>query len=109
MELKDKSAAELIERRGQIAVEVDTDGADLGALEEEVRAINAELAAREAAEEERKAKLDKVKNNPAPEIIKEKSEERKMTSKITREAAYELLKEYNKESFHIQQILGSRS
>lgn len=84
MELKDKSAAELIERRGQIAVEVDTDGADLGALEEEVRAINAELAAREAAEEERKAKLDKVKNNPAPEIIKEKSEERKMTTEEIR-------------------------
>lgn len=78
MELKDKSAAELIERRAQIAVEVDTDGADLGALEEEVRAINAELAAREAAEEERKAKLDEVKNGLAPEIIKEKSEERKM-------------------------------
>ena len=84
MELKDKSAAELIERRAQIAVEVDTDGADLGALEEEVRAINAELAAREAAEEERKAKLDKVKNNPAPEIIKEKSEERKMTTEEIR-------------------------
>lgn len=84
MELKDKSAAELIERRSQIAVEVDTDGADLGALEEEVRAINAELAAREAAEEERKAKLDKVKNNPAPEIIKEKSEERKMTTEEIR-------------------------
>ncbi len=28
-----------------------------------------------------------------------------MTSKITREAAYELLKEYNKESFHIQHAL----
>lgn len=84
MELKDKSAAELIERRSQIAVEVDTDGADLGALEEEVRAINAELAAREAAEEERKAKLDKVKNGLAPEIIKEKSEERKMTTEEIR-------------------------
>lgn len=84
MELKDKSAAELIERRAQIAVEVDTDGADLGALEEEVRAINAELAAREAAEEERKAKLDEVKNGLAPEIIKEKSEERKMTTEEIR-------------------------
>ena len=84
MELKDKSAAELIERRSQIAVEVDTDGADLGALEEEVRAINAELAAREAAEEERKAKLDEVKNGLAPEIIKEKSEERKMTTEEIR-------------------------
>lgn len=84
MELKDKSAAELIERRAQIAVEVDTDGADLGELEEEVRAINAELAAREAAEEERKAKLDEVKNGLAPEIIKEKSEERKMTTEEIR-------------------------
>ncbi len=84
MELKDKSAAELIERRAQIAVEVDTDGADLGALEEEVRAINAELAAREAAEDERKAKLDEVKNGLAPEIIKEKSEERKMTTEEIR-------------------------
>ena len=84
MELKDKSAAELIERRAHIAVEVDTDGADLGALEEEVRAINAELAAREAAEEERKAKLDEVKNGLAPEIIKEKSEDRKMTTEEIR-------------------------
>lgn len=84
MELKDMSAAELIGRRSQIAVEVDTDGADLGALEEEVRAINAELAAREAAEEERKAKLDEVKNGLAPEIIKEKSEERKMTTEEIR-------------------------
>lgn len=84
MELKDMSAAELIERRGQIAVEVDTDGADLGALEEEVRAINAELAAREAAEEERKAKLDEVKAGLAPEIIKEKSEERKMNTEEIR-------------------------
>lgn len=84
MELKDKSAAELIERRAQIAVEVDTDGADLGALEEEVRAINAELAAREAAEAERRAKLDEVKAGLAPEIIKEKSEERKMTTEEIR-------------------------
>lgn len=84
MELKDKSAAELIERRAQIAVEVDTDGADLGALEEEVRAINAELAAREAAEAERRAKLEKVKNDLAPEIIKEKSEERKMNTEEIR-------------------------
>ena len=84
MELKDKSAAELIERRAQIAVEVDTDGADLGALEEEVRAINAELAAREAVEAERRAKLEKVKNDLAPEIIKEKSEERKMTTEEIR-------------------------
>lgn len=84
MELKDMSAAELIERRGQIAVEVDTDGADLGALEEEVRAINAELAAREAAEEERRAKLDEVKAGLVPEIIKEKSEERKMTTEEIR-------------------------
>ena len=84
MELKDKSAAELIERRALIAVEVDTDGADLGALEEEVRAINAELAAREAAEAERRAKLDEVKAGLAPEIIKEKSEERKMTTEEIR-------------------------
>ena len=84
MELKEKSAAELIERRAQIAVEVDTDGADLGALEEEVRAINAELAAREAAEAERRAKLDEVKAGLAPEIIKEKSEERKMTTEEIR-------------------------
>ena len=84
MELKEKSAAELIERRAQIAVEVDTDGADLGALEEEVRAINAELAAREAVEAERRAKLDEVKAGLAPEIIKEKSEERKMTTEEIR-------------------------
>ena len=43
MDFSTMSAAELVERRTQIATEIDADGADLDALEEEVRAINTEL------------------------------------------------------------------
>ena len=46
-----------------------------------------------------------MKENDTIEAVKAKREERTMTSNITREAAYELLKKYNKEPFHIQHAL----
>ncbi|MBQ1189266.1 MAG: hypothetical protein IIX57_02490, partial [Lachnospiraceae bacterium] len=50
MELKDMTIEELEARKAEIAAEVETDGADLDALQEEVRAINEEMEARKAAE-----------------------------------------------------------
>ena len=48
MELKEMTIDELEARKTEISAEVDTEGADLDALSEEVRAINTELEARKA-------------------------------------------------------------
>ena len=53
MNLKDMNTEALLERRSAIATELDAEGADLDALETEVRSINAELEARKAAEAKR--------------------------------------------------------
>jgi len=53
MEFNTMTAEELMERRSAIASEIDAPDADLNALEEEVRAINAELEERKAAEAQR--------------------------------------------------------
>lgn len=53
MEIKDMSCEELESRLLQIPVELDLDGADLDALEAEVRGIKEELEARKAAEQKR--------------------------------------------------------
>lgn len=53
MNLKDMTTDALLERRSAIATELDAEGADLDALESEVRSINAELEARKAAETKR--------------------------------------------------------
>lgn len=53
MNFKDMTTEALLERRSAIATELDADGADLDALEAEVRGINAELEARKDAEAKR--------------------------------------------------------
>lgn len=53
MNFKDMTTDALLERRSAIATELDAEGADLDALEAEVRGINAELEARKAAETKR--------------------------------------------------------
>ena len=50
MEIKDMTIEQLEERKKAIASEVETEGADLDALDSEVKSINAELEARKAAE-----------------------------------------------------------
>ena len=50
MELKNMTIDELEARKAQIAEEVETEGADLDTLTEEVRAIKAELESRKDAE-----------------------------------------------------------
>ena len=50
----------LMERRAALAEEIEKDGADLDVIEEEVRAINAELEQRKAAEAQKKALREQV-------------------------------------------------
>ena len=51
--MTEKTIEELMERRSAIAAEIDTEGADLDALEAEARAINEELERRKNAEAQR--------------------------------------------------------
>lgn len=83
MKFKEMSAAELEERKLQIKTEIEEDGADLDALEAEVRAINEELEAR-AAEEAKKAELRNMVANMDLPVIDEvpKTEEKKKMTDI---------------------------
>lgn len=75
--MEQKTVDELLERRTQIASEIETDGADLDALEAEVRAINGELERRKA-EELKKVELRKAvaEDEVKVEKIEEFKEER---------------------------------
>ena len=55
MDFEKMTVEELTERRAAIAIEIEADGADLDALEAEVRAINGEMEKRRAAEVKRAA------------------------------------------------------
>ena len=78
MEIKDMTVEQLEERKNAIVSELDNEGADLDALETEVRSIKEELEAR-AKEEEQKVEIRKaVAENPAPVVV-EKVEEEKRT------------------------------
>lgn len=82
--MEQKTTEELLERRTQIATEIETDGADLDALEAEVRAINDELETRKKAEEQRR-ELRKAVADGDGETIKEfKEREKTMTIKELR-------------------------
>lgn len=77
MELKDMSIEQLEERKQAIGVEVDAEGADLDALEQEVRSINEELETRKQAEAKR-VELRKAVAEGQGEVTK-KVEEKKTT------------------------------
>ena len=78
MDFKEMSVEELLERRSAIAGEVDAEGADLDALEEEVKSINEELEARKEAEAQ-KAEIRAEVANGAGEIREEiPTEEKKV-------------------------------
>lgn len=76
MELKEMTIEELEARKLEIAEEVEADGADLDALEEEVRAIKAEQEARKA-EEAKKAEIRSAVAAGAGTVVQEFEEERK--------------------------------
>ena len=50
MDIKEMTIEELEERKSAIVAELDNEGADLDALEEEMRSIKAEMEERAAAE-----------------------------------------------------------
>lgn len=76
MEYEKMTVDELEQRRAQIAEELDTEGADLDALGEEVRTINTELEQRRAAESQR-AEIRNAVAQGTGETVR-KMEEKKM-------------------------------
>lgn len=80
MELKDMTIEALEERKTQIVAELDNEGADLDALESEMRAIKEEMETRKAVEA-KKAEVRSLVAEGAGEVIaKPEREERKMKS-----------------------------
>ena len=81
MEFTKMSTDELLERRSAIADEVQIEGADLNALEEEVRGINEELEARKAEEAQKAEIREMIAQEEVPaetmKTMEIKTEERK--------------------------------
>lgn len=75
MEIKEMTVEELEARKTAIAAEVDAEGADLDALETEVRAIKAELEERKAAEA-KKAEIRSAVAAGAGKVVKTFEEEK---------------------------------
>lgn len=82
MNYAEMTIEQLEERRAQIVTECEADGADLDALEAEVRDINAELETRKAAAEKRAAIRNSVATGAGHvvEKIKEEKGEKTMTN-----------------------------
>ena len=77
MELKEMTVEQLEERKSAIVAELDNEGADLDALETEVRSIKEELESR-AKEEELKVEIRKaVAEAPAPVVVEKVEEEKR--------------------------------
>lgn len=79
---KEMNIEQLEARKAAIAVEVDNEGADLDALETEVREINAELETRKQAAEERAAKVNAVMEGAGKVIAIPTIEEERKTMDI---------------------------
>lgn len=78
MDFKTMTIEELEARKAQIAVELDADGADLDALETEVRSIKEELEARKAVEAQKAEIRNAVAEGAGVTIETIAQEERKM-------------------------------
>lgn len=76
---KEMTIEQLEARKATIAVEVDSEGADLDALETEVREINAELETRKKAAEERAAKVNAIMEGAGKVIETYTTEEERKT------------------------------
>ena len=77
MEIKEMTVEQLEERKNAIVAELDNEGADLDALEAEVRSIKEELESR-AEEEAKKVEIRKtVAEVKAPVVVEKVEEERK--------------------------------
>ena len=68
MEIKNMTVEQIEARKAEIAKELETEGADLDKLQEEVKSLNAELEARKAAEA-KKAEIRKAVANGAGQTV----------------------------------------
>ena len=76
MELKDMTIEQIEERKSQIKEELEAPEADLNALEEEARSLNAEIEARKAAEAQKAEIRSAVAAGEVGEVVKTIKEER---------------------------------
>lgn len=83
MELKNMTVEQIEARKAEIVTELDKPEADLDALQEEIRSLNAELEARKAAEA-KKAEIRKAVANGAGRTVT-KSEAKKVEVRNTKE------------------------
>ena len=95
-EVKDMSIEQLEERKTAIAAEIELDGADLDALENEIRSINAELENRKAAEEKRAEIRSAVAAGKGTVIEKVKEEVKTMDNEQRKTEMIDALAEYIK-------------
>lgn len=89
MNFTNMSISDLEARKAELAASIDAEGADLDAIEEEVRAINDEMEARAAAEA-KKAEIRNAVAAGAGEVIEtiEERKEKKMEVEIRNSAEY---------------------
>ena len=86
MELKDMTIEEINERKNAIVGELDNDGADLDALESEMRSLNAEIEARKAEEAQKAEIRSAIANGSVGEVVvEEKIVEEKRSMKTNEE------------------------
>ena len=86
MDLKDMTIEEINERKNAIVGELDNDGADLDALESEMRSLNAEIEARKAEEAQKAEIRSAIANGSVGEVVvEEKIVEEKRSMKTNEE------------------------
>ncbi len=83
MEIKNMTVEQIEARKAEIAKELETEGADLDALDVETKALNKELEARKAAEA-KKAEIRKAVANGAGKVVA-KAEEQKVETRNSKE------------------------
>lgn len=78
MEIREMSIEQIEERKNAIVAELDNEGADLDALEEEMRSLNAELEERKTNEEKKAEIRGAVASGEVGEVVKKFEEEKKI-------------------------------
>lgn len=105
-ELKQRTDAELYERRGAMAAEAETPDADLDAIETEMKAINAELEQRRAAKQAEEDALRAAEEDRRAEEAK-RAEMRKLVAEGAGEPV-NIFKEERKKTMDLKEIRSSK-
>ena len=77
MELKEMTVEELEARKSAIVAELDVEGADLNALEAEIKSIKEEMETRKAAEAQKEEIRKTVAESTAPVVVQDFKEEKR--------------------------------